>query len=170
MTSTTGRSADLPRPACGFTLFELVLVMLLLTVVMALAAPSLRGFIIGRKGTDAAAQFIAVGRYAREQAISSGVTYALSVDVTQGTYWLTAQRGSSFHELGNEFGRQFHFPEGTVAQWEPGASVDDGRMYFFPDGRTEAAVLQLTGAGGQVFEIGCRSETEPLTILNRGTQ
>ena len=170
MTSTTGRSADLPRPACGFTLFELVLVMLLLTVVMALAAPSLRGFIIGRKGTDAAAQIIAVARYAREQAISTGATYRLNVDVSLGTYWLTAQHGSSFHELGNEFGRQFQLPEGTTVRWVPEAAGVDESIRFFSDGRTEAAALQLIDQAGQVFEIGCRSETEPLTIIHRGTQ
>jgi general secretion pathway protein H len=168
MTLTTGRNAKGPRPARGFTILELVLVMLLVSLVMGLAATSLRGFIVGRRNADAAAQVIALAQYGREQAISTGSSYRLNVDTTERAYWLTVQKGGDFQELGTEFGRRFNLPEHVEATWLPSPYAAHDYIEFFPDGRTEAASLRLEEPGGQVFEIGCQSETEPLTVIQRG--
>ncbi|MGD0090770.1 MAG: GspH/FimT family pseudopilin [Planctomycetota bacterium] len=190
MTLTTGRHAKRVyrrRPAglrsvhawkgrrdaggtAGFTLLELVLVMLLVSLVMGLAAPSLRGFMLGRKSADAAAQVIALAQYARTQAVSTGSNYRLNVDPAAQTYWLTVQKGADFQGLGTEFGRRFSLPEHVSATWLPSAYTAHDYIEFFPDGRIEAAGLQLVDRERQVFEIGCRSETEPLTVLQRGSR
>src|SRR5438067_9157424 len=49
----------------GFTLFELVLVMLVLAVIMAMVAPKLAGTARGRRTGDAATQITALAYYAR---------------------------------------------------------------------------------------------------------
>ena len=159
----------------GFTLLELVLVMVLISAVMALAAPSLRGFISGRKSADAAAQILALAQYARTQAISTGALHRLNLDCAGRKYWLSVQKGAEFQPLGNDLGRQFSLPEGTSARWQPQAAqtgliAAPAREYmdFYPDGRIQAENLQLTDAHGQVFELGCRSETEPLALLQPG--
>ena len=152
----------------GFTLLELVLVMLLVSLMMGLAAPSLRGFIIGRKSADAVAQVIALAQYARNQAVSTGATYRLNVDPAQGTYWLTVQKGGEFRELGTEFGRRFLLPEFVEASWPAAQSAAHAYIEFFPDGRTEAVKLQLRDRDGLVFELGCRSETEMFAVLQGG--
>lgn len=159
MTSTIGR-----RNNCGFTLFELILVMLIVSVLAALAAPTLRGFIAGRKCANAAAQIVALGQYARTQAVGTGTVYRLNFDPSNGTYWLSSQSGAEFSTLRNEFGRPFQLPDGTSANWQTTA-VAQPCFQFYPDGRVEAATLELHGAVGEVVAIGCRSETEPLTIL-----
>jgi prepilin-type N-terminal cleavage/methylation domain-containing protein len=164
MTLTTGRSAKPPRPAAGFTLLELVLVMLLVSLVMGMAAPSLRGFLIGRKSADAAAQVLALAHYARTQAVSAGAVCRLNVDPAARVYWLTMEKGGRFQELGTEFGRRFSLPEGVEACWTPLREAGHEYIEFFADGRTEAVSLQLTDREGRVFVIGCRSETEPLTV------
>jgi len=170
MTLTIGRSAEAPRPAAGFTLLELVLVMLLVSLLMGLAAPSLRGFILGRKSADAAAQLIALAQYARNRAVSSGSNYRLNLDTAEGAYWLTVQKGVDFQELGTEFGRRFSLPERVEATWLPSQYAAHDYIEFFPDGRTEAVNLRLVDRDGQVFEIGCQSETEPLTVLQKGSR
>ena len=167
---TTGRSVKGARPAAGFTLLELVLVMLLVSLVMGLAAPSLRGFLAGRKSADAAAQVISLAYYGRTQAVSTGCNYRLNVDPVEKTYWLTAQKGTEFQALGTEMGRRFCLPERVEARWLPTKTAVREYIEFFPDGRTEAGALQLVDQGGQVFEIGCRSETEPLAVVQRGTR
>ena len=76
----------------GFTLLELILVMVILSTVLAMAAPSLRGFFASRKTHDTAAQILALTQFARSQAISEGIVYRLNFDTRQRTYWLTAQQ------------------------------------------------------------------------------
>ncbi|HEY3320914.1 MAG TPA: GspH/FimT family pseudopilin [Planctomycetota bacterium] len=152
--------------ATGFTLLELVLVMLIVTVLAGIAAPSLRGFLAGRKSSDAAAQVIALAQYGRVQAVSSGNVYRLNLDADGLGYWLTVQRGADFGELGTEFGRRFTLPEGMTGAWNSQAS-SEGHMDFFPNGRTTATTLLLVDGQGKVFEIGCRSETERVALIQR---
>jgi len=177
MTSTIGRRSN----SCGFTLFELILVMLIVSVLAAISAPSLRGFLAGRKTSNTAAQVLALGQYARTQAINSGVVYRLNVDASAGTYWISVQSGTDYVSLRSEFGRPFQVPDGVSATWQApippivtAASstppvtttpANDPSFLFYPDGRVEAAVLEIRGTTGEAITLGCRSETEPLTIL-----
>lgn len=169
MTSTTGRSVNHARPAAmncrGFTLMELVLVMLITCIVLALAVPSLSGFLRGRKAKDCAAQVLALGQYARTQAVNSGAVYRFNLDEMNQTYWLTQQRGSEFVELGTEFGRTFTLPKEIEARWDPTGGGGENYIDFYPDGRVAATLLELSEKNGERSIVGCRSETEPLTIL-----
>ena len=76
----------------GFTLLELILVMVILSTVLAMAAPSLRGFFGSRKTNDTASQILSLTQFARSQAISEGIIYRLNFDTRERTYWLTAQK------------------------------------------------------------------------------
>src|SRR5579862_156578 len=80
----------------GFTLIELILVMLIACVVMAITAPSLRNFLYGRKTANAVSQIVSLASEARSKAIMDGRTYRLNVDTTAGTFWLDAQNGGDF--------------------------------------------------------------------------
>jgi len=163
MISTIGR-----RTNRGFTLLELVLVMLILTIMAGLVAPSLRNFIVGRKNNDAVDQLIALGHYARFRAAVTGAVYRLNFDPVAHVYWLTKRKGATFEDLGEEFGRHFTLPVGMSAQWMPSAGGNRNTYIDFnPDGRIDASMLRIVDSSGKATEIGCRSETEPLTILNQ---
>ena len=73
--------------------------MLILSTVLAMAAPSLRGFFTSRRLDDAAAQILALTQFARSQAISEGIVYRLNFDTRDRTYWLTAQKAGVFESL-----------------------------------------------------------------------
>jgi len=100
------------RQSRGFTLLELVLVLLILCIAAATAAPSLVGW--GRASTvrDAGDQFLAVARWARTQALADSTIYRLNVDSREGTYWVTMQDGMNYVKPGSEFGRVFRVPDG----------------------------------------------------------
>lgn len=76
----TGRSA--------FTLIELVIVMTLLVIVVAVAAPSLAGFFRGRALNSEARRLLSLTRQGQSRAASSGVPVVLWLDPEQRTYGL----------------------------------------------------------------------------------
>jgi len=155
------------RPVAGwFTLLELVLVMVIICTVLAMAAPSLRGFFASRQTADAAAQIVALTRLARSRAVAEGRPYRLNFDPQAGTYWLTAQEGGTFQRPRCEFGRVFSLPEGTVVSWEePHDAACCAYIQFYPSGRTEANTIRLTGRQGEVVEITCPSPTELYRVV-----
>ena len=71
---------DPTRSAAGFTLVELILVMALLAIVMAIAAPSLSRSMRQRNLDGEAARLLAATEYARDEAISQGVPMTLWID------------------------------------------------------------------------------------------
>jgi len=172
MTSTTGRSDECRghrTPRGGFTLLELVLVMVIICTALGMAAPSLRGFFTSRQTTDAAAQIVALAQYARTSAIAQGRTFRLNVDTRQGAYWLTAQTGGAFQPLASDFGRVFRLPEGTAAVWEtPEDAEARGWIVFHPDGRTEAAAIRLVGRQGSSSRVICPSPAERFRVEASG--
>jgi prepilin-type N-terminal cleavage/methylation domain-containing protein len=164
MTLITGR-----RSKRGFTLLELILVMLIVSLVAGLAAPSLHNFMIGRRNVNTVNQVLALGQYARARAAMTGTVYRLNADPVSRAYWLTKKSGANFVELGEEFGRHFTLPETMSLKWEPLPTGGDVKTYmdFYPDGRIDASRLQIVDLAGKVTEIGCRSQTEPLSILQQ---
>lgn len=149
----------------GFTLLELVLVMMIMCTVLALAAPSLRGFFASHQTQDAAACIVALAGFARSQAIAEGCVYRFNFDGDEGTYWLTVQREGGFEPLKTEFGRTFHLPEGTQLDFEArGGSRESTYVDFFPTGRTEPAAIRLTGRQGDTELVACLSATEQFRV------
>ena len=139
----------------------------IICTVLAMASPSLRGFFGSRRTADAAAQVVALARFAATQSAAEGRTYRLSVDLDAGTYWVTREQGNAQARLASEFGRTFSLPQGTRARWDarPG---DPPRDYieFLPDGRTETATLRLTGRRGEVYRAACLSPTERYHVVS----
>jgi prepilin-type N-terminal cleavage/methylation domain-containing protein len=151
----------------GFTLLELVMVMLLLCVAAAIAVPAMRGFGEGQRVRGCAAQLISLGQLARTQAVTRGVSYRLNVDPESATYWLTAERDGVFQTLGDDFGRIFTAPDGvTIECYAPPPA--DGRypcVEFLPTGRTTAAAsFVLTDTQGSMTEVACLSPAEPFRV------
>ncbi len=147
------------------TLLELILVMMILSTVLAMAAPSLRGFFISRRGDDAAAQILAMTQYARSQAVSEGIIYRLNFDVQERTYWLTAQKAGTYETLKTEFGRTFTISKDLVLELEDFAQEDrDTFLEFSPYGTVTPATIRLIDRKGRTLEIACPTATESFSI------
>ena len=142
--------------------------MLVICTVLAMAAPSLKGFFASRRGADAAATLVALTGYARSQAISEGRTYRMNVDSKAGTYFLTAQNGGTYGAPHTEFGQVFQFPAGDQVELVvDGVDPAQGQDYvsFFPDGRTQPATITLSGLQGERVVVKCLSATEPFRVV-----
>lgn len=77
----------------AFTLIELILVMALITIVVSVSLPSLKGFFKGRDLDSEARRFFSLTRYASSRAVAEGVPMELYVDTQQRLYGLRAQAG-----------------------------------------------------------------------------
>jgi len=166
MTLTTGLRNRPAAPGCSaFTLLELILVMVIMCTVLAMAAPSLRGFFASRKTADEAARILSLIHLARSEAVTEGRVYRLNFDAEKGEYWLTVQEGGAFRNLKTEFGRVFTLADGATAQWETRRG-GGSREYveFHPNGRTDAAIIRLTGRQGEVYDVECLSPTDRFQI------
>jgi len=91
MTLPTGKPTDAEAPA--FTLIELILVMAMLMIVLAVAAPSLSNFFRGRTLDSEARRFISLARYGQSRAVAEAAPMDLWIDTRQGAYGLEAQAG-----------------------------------------------------------------------------
>ena len=150
----------------GFTLLELILVMVILSTVLAMAAPSLRGFFTSRQTHDTAAQILALTQFARSQAISEGIVYRLNFDTQERAYWLTAREAGVFEALETEFGRVFTLPNDIVMELEELDSKDgETFLKFTPQGTVTASTVRLIDRAGRALEITCPTVTESFSIV-----
>lgn len=152
----------------GFTLLELVLVMVILLVAAAIAVPSLSSFGKGRRTDNCAAQLVALTKWARTQAIATGMTYRLNIDPGKRTFWLTVQHDDVVESPGEEFGREFALPDEVTIDWNAPQQQDGQYIQFLPTGRTDPATIRLTDtSGGAVIQIGCLTATERYHVLTQ---
>ncbi len=164
MTSITGHNPDKPRR--GFTLFELITVLVLIATLLGVAAPSLRGFGRGRTDANAAAGVLAMTRMARNLAATMGTVSRVNIDEETGTYWVTVQKAGVFEELLTDQGRHFRLADGMTVRLKLADGVD-WRPYvqFTPDGRTEQATITLLGRNEDVYLVQCLAATEKFRIV-----
>lgn len=93
-TWSVGRWVQLiPRSSPAFTLIELILVMALITIVVSVSLPSLKGFFKGRDLDSEARRFLSLTRYGASRAVAEGIPIELYVDTQQRLYGLRAQAG-----------------------------------------------------------------------------
>ena len=150
----------------GFTLLELILVMVILSTVLAMAAPSLSGFFGSRQTHDTAAQILALTQLARSQAISEGIVYRLNFDTTERTYWLTAQQAGTFEELETGLGQIFTLPKDMVMElYDVDEQDTETFLQFTPQGTVTAGTVRLIDRRGLALEIMCPTVTESFSII-----
>lgn len=75
----------------GFTLMELLLVLALLAMTVAVAAPALSRFFRGRALDSEARRMLALTRYAQSRAVSEGIPMVMWFKPEEGTYGLEAE-------------------------------------------------------------------------------
>lgn len=151
--------------AAGFTLIELILVMLILTTVLGMAGPKLRGFFSRHQIDDTAARIIALTQFAKSQSVCEGRTYRLNFDQSRAIYWLTVQDQGAYRDLYTEWGRVFKLPQDlSMKLWD--LALDGSRHYveFTALGRTTPGTIQLIGPKGQTRQVMCRSATEAFAV------
>jgi type II secretion system protein H len=79
----------------GFTLIELVIVMVLLVIAAALVAPHMSAFFRGRVLNSEARRLLALTYYGQSRAVAEGVPVLLWINARQSSYGLVTQSAAS---------------------------------------------------------------------------
>ena len=159
------------KPTHGFTLIEVILVMLIISIAAAIAVPSLARFSHGRQTVDALDHMVSIIQYAQDQAIAKGFPYRFHLDPPNRTYWLDSRQGGQFTRITDDFGQTFTLPEDFTVAWDgPQEITTRNYIEFEPDGGHDVAVIKLTDRRGEVTLIGTASPSEPYRLAEPGAQ
>jgi type II secretion system protein H len=103
MTGSGGVDVGVHRSR-GFTLIELIFVMVLLIVVASMVAPRMSSFFRGRALSAEAQRLLSLTHYAQSRAVSEGVPVLLWIDASKSTYGVEVQAG---HEGDDDRGSDY---------------------------------------------------------------
>lgn len=97
----------------GFTLLELLLVIVLIGVILVLAVPSTRNALTGDSLKKASRQLIGLERKLRTEAVRDQLDYILSIDLSDFSYWVIASDMTPEKQAEIKKSRR-HFPADVV--------------------------------------------------------
>jgi general secretion pathway protein H len=151
----------------GFTLLELLVVLVLISILSALVAPRVGNSIRNMTLTAAAQKMAASLRYARSRAVSEKVTYIAQLNFKKASLSiLTAQEsaganGGKLSVDGEEKGSRpkvYDLPGGVqLAKAKSGEDEADSglfQIFFFPNGSTSGGWIVLRNDAGKRCRIG----------------
>jgi len=155
-----------PVGAKAFTLLELILIMIILCTVLAMAAPSLRGFFTSRQLNDITEQILAMTRYAKVQSVFEGRYYRVNFDSPRRLYWISSLRESQYQRLDTNFGNLYSIPKEIDISFY-NVSYDNGIYYFEfdPEGNSKEGAVRLKDNQDVIREITCYSPAENYEIV-----
>jgi type II secretion system protein H len=152
----------------GFTLIELIAVMLLVAIMAAIVSPSLSAFSAGRRLNDTAVSMMAMLDMARAYAASEGRPYRFNLDLEKRRYWLTAQDASAFVELGTDLGQYIELPEDVTVTWEaPEGQAQVGYLQITPLGEIDPAAIKLVSRDNVEIYLFSNAVSDKFRIANK---
>jgi type II secretion system protein H len=161
------------RSQSGFTLLELILVMLIACTAIALAAPALSGWRRGATLRNAAEEFIRMTRMARAKSVANATVCRIQIDTSKLDFFLTIQQGTEVVKVNDSMARSAVVIEGgriTISKIATGTNIATNAemIEFYPTGRVEPARITLTDDSGKTLEIECVSPAEGFRLVTGG--
>jgi len=148
----------------AFTLIELVVVLVLLTVAAGLIVPRMGRSLGQRELRESAARFAHTARTVRELAVSRHRICAIELDLDAGAYGVTWQSGSSsdgkLQTIRASWLKQGRWPESvrvTGYRTPTGVNAVTGlqQVKFMPDGTSSGASIRLEGGDETCSVVIC---------------
>ncbi|MFN3167806.1 MAG: Tfp pilus assembly protein FimT/FimU [Phycisphaeraceae bacterium] len=154
------------RPSRGFTLIELVLVMLIIGLLLAIVAPSLGGLLRSQRMDQGARTVAAMLKDARVRAAGEAKPYRLVIDTQDNTAWLEVLTPEGFERLKSHVGKIVELGDKFTIELEGGQ--EEGDLLYIrvePDGTADLAQITLTRIDdGEQIAVYCKTPTEPYVV------
>ena len=143
----------------GFTLLELMVVILILGFVFLLTFPNFRAFLEPRDAKRAVLQLVGSMRYAQSQAATTKQRFRLNLNLKGNTYWVSREgERDSFLRDSSPLGKDNDLPAGVtfldVSHPERG-KMREGTAYveFSPTGWADECEIHLRRGEEEIFTI-----------------
>ncbi len=138
----------------GFTLIELMLVLAILAMMVALVAPALARSSRARNLEQEALRLVALTEYARDEAVSQGVSMAVYVDTQSQRYGMEPASGTSGVTVRKDFTvrEDLHFEEPKTVSTSATPKKDGHVIIYNPEGVPESSsidYLTITDQNGE---------------------
>ena len=142
----------------GFTLVEMVVVLLLLSVVAALAIPRMKGFLAGRDVREEGRRLLSLTHWARGESVSRGVALEIWIDPEGDRYGIRPLDSKSDPDAPS---LEFSCDESLDLVVDEDDRGDDGlaAIRFWPDGGVDAE---------SVGRVELRESLDAGLVLNLG--
>jgi prepilin-type N-terminal cleavage/methylation domain-containing protein len=164
----------------GFTLIELILVMVVLFTIAVVVAPRFSDFFPSLQVRKSSGQLLSWARKARADAAVTGIRQHLLMDPTSRKYWIEYEarpmkEPGKFTLLSGAWGEET-LPEGVVFESIEDADKDATRggvryIEFRPDGTSSEATIILSNDSGDRQTLRVEAATSKVYIKpQEGTQ
>jgi type II secretion system protein H len=148
----------------GFTLIELIAVLVIIAISCLAVAPMLGSFVRGRAPENTAGRFVAIAHWARSQAISDGAIYRVNLDANAGTWSLTMDNGTAFVAVETTYGDEFTVPDDVRIESDA-PKIDKMQVIEFdPTGRSDPGTVKFLGTRGGEVDVVCDTPADTYHI------
>ena len=142
--------------AKGYTLIELIVVLVLLSLMFGLAVPKFRQAILNDNLDATSLRIIGLIGDLRERAISDQVPYVLHFDIQEKRLWaFAADATEEEQETGKE--RAYQLPADVdiedIWSWSSGKLYDEAVIHFSKKGYIEQAMIHLQSEDGRQLSL-----------------
>ena len=133
----------------GFTLIEILFVVIMLSVIIGLAIPSLSKSSVDFKLSDESQNIVSLSIYARQRAISESRIYRINIDEEQNSYNLLYrdEATTNFTSPLDKFGQTYYLGGDLKIK------SDKSAINFYPDSRVDQATISITSSKGKTINL-----------------
>lgn len=144
------------HPARGFTLIELVVVLVLLGLMFGITVPKFRQALLSDSLNSTSLKLVGLVQDLRERAISGQVSYVLHLDIRGKKIWAFASTASEEEqEIARE--RAYELPVDVKIQdvwsWSSGKFFNEGIIRFSRKGYIEQSMIHLQSEDGREVSL-----------------
>lgn len=154
----------------GFTLIELILVLVIIATLIAVASPALGRLNRKSKLDGVARTIVALHAEARSRALREGKTYRVVIEPEERLAWIETQAAGGYAPTADTAGREVTLDKTVTMEFDN--VLEDGGEYFLkcrPDGVTQASTtITLTTREGREVLLYYPSASEALVIGQPG--
>lgn len=166
MTLSTGQILNKQQKQSGFTLIEVILVVIVLSVIAAVTIPNFSTSYRHFQLKSAAEQLMYVMRYAQSRAVSKNIMVRLEFDDNNSKYWLTEQdeelSGNEivYKRVSGRLGKRYSLTN------KESLEVDKQVLNFYPSGQIEKTRLILCNDHDRCYTISTKEQRGHINIYD----